>query len=80
MEMVNLYGCMIIFGIGCSIGAIFILCVLDETSGLCLDDIGLNIEMDNNASVNLDQRPLIDTNKHRMNYFTFNKHRNVESF
>lgn len=75
MEMLDLYGCMMIFGIGCTVGAIFVLCALEETSGRPLDDIYLNDdEIDDNASDNnLDQRPLISIQRQRISYQTFNK-------
>lgn len=74
IEIYDLYGCMLLFGIGCTIGSIFILFVLDETSGI---DIGSNVQIDNNnASINLDRRPLIPIQYQRRNYHTFNKHRN----
>lgn len=75
MEMFNLYGCMMIFGIGCSIGAIFVLCVLKETSGLSLDNVGMNDEIENDVSNNLDQQPLIHLQHPRLCYHTFNKFR-----
>lgn len=75
MEMFNLYGCMMIFGIGCSVGAIFVLCVLEETSGLSLDNVGANNEFQNNGSSNLDQQPLIRLQHPNFCYHTFNKHR-----
>lgn len=71
METLNLYGCMMIFGIGCSIGAIFVLCVLEETSGLSLDNIGMNDDMENTVS-----QPLIPLQCPRLCYHTFNKYRN----
>lgn len=76
MEMLNLYGCMMIFGIGCSVGAIFVLCFLDETSGLSLDAIGMNDDIENNVSNSLDQQPLIPLERTRIGYHTFDKQRN----
>lgn len=73
VEMFNLYGCMMIFGIGCSIGAIFVLLVLEETSGVSLDNVGINDEMENNFASNLDQQPLISLQQSRLCYYTFNK-------
>lgn len=38
MEAIDLYGCMMIYGTGCIIGAFFVLFVLEETSGQSLMD------------------------------------------
>lgn len=48
VELLDLHGCMLIYGIGCFVGAIFVVLVLKETSGKSLDDIGKNdnIKMD----------------------------------
>lgn len=72
MELLNLYGCMMIFGMGCTVGAVFILCVLNETSGLPLDELDLNDESDTDASSNLDQRPLVSIEHQIVCYRTFN--------
>lgn len=40
LDMVDLHGCMIIFGVGSIIGALFVIFVVDETNGKCLDDVG----------------------------------------
>lgn len=40
LEIVDLHGCMMIFGICSTIGAIFVARVMHETSGKSLDDIG----------------------------------------
>ena len=42
LEIIDLHGCMMIFGIGSLLGAIYVLLVVDETSGKCLDDVGAN--------------------------------------
>ncbi|XP_055304279.1 uncharacterized protein LOC129569467 [Sitodiplosis mosellana] len=39
---IDLHGCMNIFGVGCIIGAVFVLFVLEETKGKSLDDVGLD--------------------------------------
>lgn len=36
----DLYGCMLILGIGCLFGAIFVVFVMQETTGQSLDDVG----------------------------------------
>lgn len=40
LEVVDLHGYMFIFGVGSALGAIFVIVVVDETRGTCLDDIG----------------------------------------
>ncbi|XP_055298963.1 uncharacterized protein LOC129566767 [Sitodiplosis mosellana] len=40
LELLDLHGSMLIYGCGCSIGAIYVLLVLKETSGKSLDDVG----------------------------------------
>lgn len=47
LEIVDLYGCMIIFGTGSTLGAIFVVFVLEETAGKSLDDVELNMAADN---------------------------------
>lgn len=71
MEMFNLYGCMMIFGIGCSIGAIFVLFILEETSNLSLDNVGGHNEYQHGVANNLDQQPLISVQHPRSCYNTF---------
>lgn len=40
LNSIDLHGCLSIYGLGCIAGSIFILLVLKETSGECLDDVG----------------------------------------
>lgn len=42
MEIVGLHGCLTVFGIASTIGAIFVWAVMKETSGKSLDDVELN--------------------------------------
>lgn len=42
LEIIDLHGCMCVFGVGCIIGAIFALFILEETKGKSLDDVGLD--------------------------------------
>lgn len=42
MEVVDLYGAMLIFALGSTVGTIFAFFILQETSGICLDEIGNN--------------------------------------
>lgn len=42
IEVFDLHGCMMIFCVGSVLGAIFVLFVIDETTGKCLDDVGLD--------------------------------------
>lgn len=72
MEMLDLYGCMTIFGIGCTVGAIFVLYALEETSGVPLDEVLLiSDENGHIAPNNLDQRSLTSTQHQRIGYQTF---------
>lgn len=47
LELVDLHGCLIIYGTGCIFGMLFVLYVLDETSGKSLDDIGAEKKVKN---------------------------------
>lgn len=40
LEVLDLHGCMLIYGSSCAAGAIYVYVVLKETSGKSLDDIG----------------------------------------
>lgn len=40
LEAIDLHGCFIVYGVGSLIGFLFVLCILEETSGQCLDDVG----------------------------------------
>lgn len=40
--MLDLHGCMMIYGIGSICGAIFVILVLKDTSGISLDDVGID--------------------------------------
>ena len=73
MEVLNLYGCMMIFAIGCTIGAIFVLCVLKETSGRSLNDIESDDEFEYDNWNNLDKKPLISQKRQDISYHTFNE-------
>lgn len=42
LEIIDLHGCLIIFGICCLIGSSFMALVLKETSGQSLDDIAFD--------------------------------------
>lgn len=41
LETIDLHGCFLVFGIGSLVGSFFVLFVLKETSGQCLDDVGV---------------------------------------
>lgn len=41
LEAIDLHGCFIVYGVGSLIGFFFVLFVLKETSGQCLDDVGM---------------------------------------
>lgn len=36
----DLYGCMLFFGVGCLFGTMFVVFILEETTGQSLDDVG----------------------------------------
>lgn len=40
LEAIDLHGCLMVYGVGSIIGSFFVLFVLSETSGQCLDDVG----------------------------------------
>lgn len=42
LKIIDLHGCLAIFGIGCIIGTIFVFFILEETTGKSLDDVGLD--------------------------------------
>lgn len=44
LNIVDVHGCMIIFGIGSTLGALFVAFCMEETSGKSLDDVGLDEE------------------------------------
>lgn len=73
METLELYGCMMIYGSGCIVGALFVLFVLKETSGQSL--IGLNGGIDNRVRCSDDRIPLLlvpDRKSPISRYHTFN--------
>lgn len=39
LESLDLHGCLMIYGTGCVIGFVFVLVILEETSGKSLDNI-----------------------------------------
>lgn len=41
LEVLDLHGCMMIFSIASGIAALFVLFIVEETTGTSLDDIGL---------------------------------------
>lgn len=42
LEIIDIDGCMMIFGVGSTLGVVFVIFVMEETSGKSLDDdIGL---------------------------------------
>lgn len=46
LNVVDLYGCMLIYGCGCIVGAIFVLIFTEETSGQRIDDVDEYIKAD----------------------------------
>lgn len=58
IEAIDLYGCLLVFATLCLVGFVFVLIVLQETTGNSLDDVGVadksttngpHIEHPNNA-------------------------------
>lgn len=41
LEIIDMHGCMFVFGSGCFIGYLFVFSVMEETSGQSLDGIGV---------------------------------------
>lgn len=41
LESIDLHGCLMVYGVGCIIGCLFVLLCLKETSGQSLDDVGV---------------------------------------
>lgn len=50
LEILDLHGCLMIYAVGSFIGAMFVLFVLEETTGTSLDEVG----MDENVTKNDD--------------------------
>lgn len=46
LESLDLHGCLATYGIGCIVGFIFVLFVLNETKGKSLDDVGVVEKLD----------------------------------
>lgn len=42
LEAIDLHGCFMVYGCGSLIGFLFVLFALKETSGKCLDDVGVD--------------------------------------
>lgn len=42
LECLDLYGCMLLFGCGCLVGTVFVVFILEETTGKSLDSIDIN--------------------------------------
>lgn len=42
LEQINLHGCLLIYGVGCIVGFVFVLWFLKETSGQSLDEVGID--------------------------------------
>lgn len=40
LELADLHGFLIIYGVGCVIALIFVICVLNETANKSIDDVG----------------------------------------
>ncbi|XP_037040406.1 facilitated trehalose transporter Tret1-2 homolog [Bradysia coprophila] len=60
MELVGLHGSLLIYGIGCVVGVVFVIIVLEETRGQSLDDDDSNETRDRQkGSSNKAQQPLI---------------------
>lgn len=53
MDVIELYGCMLICGILCIVGTIFVAIFLEETSGQCLDEVG-KVEQTNDEGAQME--------------------------
>ncbi|XP_055295386.1 facilitated trehalose transporter Tret1-like isoform X2 [Sitodiplosis mosellana] len=42
LDSLDLYGCMVIHGVGCLVGTVFVVYVLEETTGKSLDNVGVD--------------------------------------
>ena len=51
LDKIDLHGCLMIYGIGCVIGFIFVLFVLKETTGQSLDDVGIDANIQKSRTV-----------------------------
>lgn len=43
LEILDLHGCLLIYAIGSFIGALFVLFILEETTGTSLDEVGMDM-------------------------------------
>lgn len=53
VELIGLDMCMMIFAVGCFVGSMFILFVVDETKGLSMDDVNSKQRACKTSQVNL---------------------------
>lgn len=78
MDTLELYGCMMIYGIGCIFGTVFVILVLLETNGSPSDEVTFN--GNNNVEVRLsngDQQPLIALKKENVSYNSVNSYKEI---
>lgn len=52
IQVFGLHGCTLIYGIGCVLGAIFVVFVQKETSGRAIDDVEKNEEINEKIDLN----------------------------
>lgn len=55
LEILDLHGCLMIYAVGSFIGAIFVLFVLDETTGSSLDEVGMDGNITKNDDLNMEK-------------------------
>lgn len=72
MEKFELYGCLIIYGSCCIVGAVFVLLFLQETNGLSIDEVAPFRKVNNKLLTHDEgQRPLMSVKQHIFSYHTF---------
>lgn len=52
ISVFGLHGCTLIYGIGCVLGAIFVVLVQKETRGRAIDDVENNVDAKNQIDLN----------------------------
>lgn len=64
INLIGLHGCMVFYGCGCTIGAVFVLFVQKETSGQSIDNADTNIKIEDTVDTNnKSEWPLLSAKK-----------------
>lgn len=64
INLIGLHGCMVFYGCGCTIGAVFVLFVQKETSGQSIDNTDSDIKIEDKVDTsNKSKLPLMSTQK-----------------